>query len=217
MAAKTDPRAAKARRQKRLAAAGGVAFVILLFIQVPRTLKLMNGDEAASAAATAPAVPAAVAPAESIQLSAEPEVEALASFGRFESKDPFVPQLTVESQPRARSRVTDETEEQAAAAAGAEADGPILEGVEEEAAAPASASISVNGAVETVTVRAEFPADAPMFVLDSIGEGSVRIRVAQGGSFASGDPELTLDVGDSVTLVNTADGTRYVLLLKSVS
>jgi hypothetical protein len=75
--------------------------------------------------------------------------------------------------------------------------------------------IAVNGAEETVALRAEFPKDEPVFRLVSITGGKARIGIA-GGAFASGSPTLTLERGTPITLVNTADGIRYELELISV-
>jgi hypothetical protein len=191
-------------------------------------MKMLKGEEAASAAApvaaeTAPVAASDEGEADSGSVAAvEPDegdaADALASFGRFQSKDPFIQQVKPKKAPAGEGDAGAPVD---AAAAAEEAVGPILEGLEsgqdEESAAAAesgSASIAVNGVVESVTVGGQFPADAPMFLLDSISKGSVTIRVAQGGGFASGDPELTLVAGKQLTLVNTADGTRFVLLLK---
>ena len=83
---------------------------------------------------------------------------------------------------------------------------------------PAAATkISVNGAVETVATKASFPADEPVFQLVSLSRDgkSVRIGVA-GGSYASGDPTVKLELGKTLTLQNTADGSRYELKLLTV-
>jgi hypothetical protein len=74
----------------------------------------------------------------------------------------------------------------------------------------------VNGTRETVAVGAEFPASSPTFVLRSLTRKSARIAVA-GGSLSDGSPTVTLRLGKTLTLQNTADGTRYALILVSVS
>ena len=78
-----------------------------------------------------------------------------------------------------------------------------------------SAVISVNGVQETVATGGEFPKDSPVFRLARIVGGEVRVGIA-GGALASGSPTVTLRKGKAVTLVNTADGTRYELELVSV-
>ena len=77
---------------------------------------------------------------------------------------------------------------------------------------PAAAQISVNGNSETVAAGASFPSTDPIFKLVSVGKGSARIAI-EGGSYASGASTITLKKGRPLTLVNTADGTRYRLSL----
>ena len=79
-----------------------------------------------------------------------------------------------------------------------------------------SAVISVNGVRWGVNVKLDFPSDAPLFTLVSLKKGTAKVSVA-GGSLANGAPTLTLRRGKPVTLVNTADGTRYRLVLVSLS
>src|SRR5205085_12553117 len=86
--------------------------------------------------------------------------------------------------------------------------------------APGGAVISVNGTLMSVTVGTNFPAagtDAnvtqPLFHLVSVVAHTARISIA-GGSYANGAPTVTLRENKPVTLMNTADGTRYKLVLK---
>jgi hypothetical protein len=88
------------------------------------------------------------------------------------------------------------------------------------APAPTSAVISVNGELMTVSVNTVFPTTGTvfneagsLFQLDSLTAKSAKVSIA-GGSYASGSPTLTLTVGKPVTLQNTADGTRYTLVLE---
>ena len=82
--------------------------------------------------------------------------------------------------------------------------------------APADALLAVNGVCERIAVKATFPTNENIFRLVSIARSgkSVEIGVV-GGSFDSGKPTATLKMGEKLTLVNTADGTRYVIELKS--
>lgn len=87
------------------------------------------------------------------------------------------------------------------------------------APSPAAATtISVNGVVSTVTADTPFPADKPTFELVSVAKDgkSVLIGVA-GGNFAGGDPTVKLVVDKPLTLQNTADGSRYKLVLETVA
>jgi len=79
-----------------------------------------------------------------------------------------------------------------------------------------TAVISVNGTSEVVALGASFPASSPAFRLDSISAKKIAISVA-GGSFASGQSEVTIRKGQTVVLVNTTDGLRYALKLIGVS
>ena len=84
------------------------------------------------------------------------------------------------------------------------------------AAAPTLAKITVNGASSDVAVGQTFPASDPVFVLRSLTRTTAKIGIA-GGSLATGNQTVTLTKGKKVTLMNTADGTRYELLLVSVA
>ena len=78
--------------------------------------------------------------------------------------------------------------------------------------------ISVNGLSEVVSTLGNFPVSNPnatlngLFELVSLTAKTAKISVV-GGSYAGGSQTLTLTVNKPVTLVNTADGTRYTLLL----
>jgi hypothetical protein len=225
MARSFDPKA-KAKRQKIMAAVGGVILVALLVWRVPQVIALMNekpppppAASTAPAPAPVPGLPAAAgapsAPAGALidtDAAPAPEAGQLVSFGRFVSKDPFAQQIG-------------ETESDGGSAAPGKPRKPIktpkpeLE-VQPEAptkppapkSLPAAAQISVNGASESVAAGAAFPAADPIFKLVSVGKGSARIAI-EGGSYASGAATITLKKGQPVTLVNTADGTRYRLAL----
>jgi hypothetical protein len=78
------------------------------------------------------------------------------------------------------------------------------------------AVISVNGLAEGVALKSLFPAASPMFTLTAIGSGWIKFSLVT-GSFASGAKEVTLAKGKSVTLRNTADGSRFTVHLVTVS
>jgi len=81
---------------------------------------------------------------------------------------------------------------------------------------PTSAVISVNGSPETVQVGGTFPSSDPLFKLVSLTAKTAKVGIA-GGSLESGAAAVTLQKNKPVTLLNTADGTRYVLRLLSIS
>ena len=72
------------------------------------------------------------------------------------------------------------------------------------------ARISTNGSAEDVLLGATFPAASPVFVLSSLSAAKIQISVA-GGSFSSGQSNVTIKKGKSVVLVNTVDSTRYAI------
>ena len=81
---------------------------------------------------------------------------------------------------------------------------------------PTSATISVNGTSESVQVGGQFPSASPTFELVSLTAKTAKVGIA-GGSFEGGTATVTLTKGKPMTLMNTADGTRYVLRLISIS
>jgi hypothetical protein len=70
-----------------------------------------------------------------------------------------------------------------------------------------------NGVAEQVRAGRDFPAAAPAFRLVTFTAAEAKISVA-GGAFQSGAPTIALAKGKSLTLQNTADGSKYVLVYK---
>jgi len=64
-------------------------------------------------------------------------------------------------------------------------------------------------------VGASFPASSPTFKLVSLTKTGAKIGIA-GGSLASGSQTVMPKRNKTLTLMNTADGKRYVLRLLSV-
>jgi hypothetical protein len=233
MAKKIDPQA-KAKRQKIIAAVLGVLLLGVLAFQLPRTLKMLH--QSSASASPAPAAPAATGttgltgavaatatgstsggdgltdpgvlpPAQSGQLLA---------FSRFRSKDPFTQQIDLEhaGATGTSTATSPQTSGKQAKPAGTKTSTPPATSV--TAAKPTSADISVNGTTESVAVGAQFPASSPTFVLVSLTKSSAKIGIA-GGSIEGNQQTVTLKKGVPLTLMNTADGTRYVLRLVKVS
>jgi hypothetical protein len=220
MAKKFDAKA-KAKRQKIILAVLGVLFIAVLAWQVPSVLKIMNKKPAAAATTPgpvvgAPAVPASGAPASATPtpgaglIDSDPAAQAaggqLVSFDRFSSKDPFQQQAGF---PAARS---------SAPSGGKVA--PTFPNTSTSSTkpppppSPTSAEIAVNGSSETVSKGGQFPQADPIFVLLSVSKTTAKVAIA-GGSLASGGAAVTLKKGKKLTLENTVDGARYVLLLVS--
>jgi hypothetical protein len=80
---------------------------------------------------------------------------------------------------------------------------------------PNAVLLSTNGVCEQVAVNGTFPLNEDIFRLVSIAKDrkSVEIGVV-GGSYDSGQATATAKLGSKLTLVNTADGTRYVIVLE---
>jgi hypothetical protein len=232
--AKFDPKA-KAKRQKIIAGVLGLVLVGVLIFQAPTILGMFGGGSSstatepaatpppAPAAAPAPAVPGAPAPATPAPATTgaaalvdsdpapAPSDGQLVTFDRFESKDPFVPQMTdaPAGQTSAPSAPTD---------GGAKAEQPKQDGggatsTPQPAQQPVSntATIAVNGNEHEVSPGGSFPEDDPIFRLVSLKRGTARVGIV-GGGYANGAPTITLTKGGKpVTLMNTADSTTYVL------
>jgi hypothetical protein len=76
--------------------------------------------------------------------------------------------------------------------------------------------ISTNGVCETVNLQGTFPQNENIFRVVWIAKDGKSVKVAVvGGSYDSGEAATTLKMGQTLTLVNTADGTRYVIALKT--
>jgi hypothetical protein len=155
-----------------------------------------------------------------------PESGQLLAFGRFRTKDPFVQQLRLNcasgdcaSTSTSSSPAKGGTSTPPASKAGTGSSAPSSAGRTAAppvaTAAPTSAAISVNGAAQTVQVGGTFPTPDPAFTLVSFSRQGARIGIA-GGSLQNGKATVTLKKGKPLTLMNTADGTRYVLRLLSV-
>jgi hypothetical protein len=241
MAKKVDPLKAKERKQKILAAVLGVIFLGLVAFNGPRVWKQLHPPAPAQAseptettAAPPPGTPTlaaptlqgagqtppattgtgTVAPAETT-----PPVQdgVLASFSRFASKDPFAQQL---SDGKSGSPTTG-----GSSGSGSSSKSPAPDGGDDGsspgiAPTPGSAVITVNGTPYQVTVGTDFPQASttdptivPLFHLVSLGARTAKISIV-GGSYANGARTVTLTQNKPVTLMNTADGTRYTIVLK---
>ena len=144
-------------------------------------------------------------------LPVEAEQGQLVTFSRFVGKDPFKQQLLDApeggspsppgSPPTSGAIVEPPPPPPPPAATDSSASGET---------AATSARIEVNGSVQTVRVRATFPAGDPVFRLASIRGGTVRIGLVS-GSFEGGARTVEVRVGESVVLVSQPDGLRYTI------
>jgi hypothetical protein len=241
MAKKFDPKA-KAKRDKIIAGVAGVIFLGVLAFSVPKTLKMMNPGNVETTSATptttaatgAPSLAppsldgtAPAAPAGGSGLS-DPDTAQMASFSqlvafdRFSSKDPFKQQVSESGAAPESSGATTpaSTKHTGSGVVPPVSTTPAPEGTPVSPPPPplplpTAASVSVNGApAETVTVAQDFPLPPAesLFHVVAIGRSWVKIAIV-GGSYADGAPAVKLKRGKPLTLVNTADGTRYLLKL----
>lgn len=170
-----------------------------------------------------------------------PSAGQLVSFSRFKSKDPFQQQICASSScanpttpapsagtggstpssgtTKSKSKSTGGgTGGGTGSSAGRRATTPRFSAPASTASAPkvTAAILAVNGVSETVSIGKDFPATAPVFLLVSASAKEAQIGIA-GGSLQSGANTITLLLGKTVTLQNTADGTLYALkLLRTV-
>jgi hypothetical protein len=150
----------------------------------------------------------------------------LISFNRFKSKDPFVQQVTDCTTGDCSSSTTAPAGASGAASGSGSGSVAGTNGPSTPAGGSGSggsalktvttASISVNGAASKVTVGRTFPSSDPVFVLVSLKAKSAKISIA-GGSIEGGAPSVTLSLGKTVKLQNTADGSLYALTLVGTS
>jgi hypothetical protein len=144
----------------------------------------------------------------------------LATLTQFSSKDPFKPQETaaaapVDSSPPVKGTATTPGTPPASGSftpgtTGTTGTGGSTSTPTAPAPAPTLGTISINNVSMAVAVKDDFPAAAPLFTLVSLTAKAAKIAIA-GGSLANGKT-VTLPIGKPITLMNTADGTRYVLL-----
>lgn len=243
MAKKIDPKA-KAKRQKIYAAVGGVILLGVLAFQVPRTLKMLHpptdsssSSSTPAATTTSPSTPIAAPSLSGGNVTASaasgsggdglvdpdavpaPASGQLLSFSLFRTKDPFRQQLDTDG-PTGAAGVTSGTKTKQpkgpTGTTGPQTGGGSTPTPPPVRVVPTTAVISVNGSPETVQVGGNFPSSEPVFTLVSLTGKTAKVGIA-GGSLESGAATVTLQKRKPVTLLNTADGTRYVLRLVSIS
>ncbi len=238
-----DSLKAKQKKQKIILAVLGVLFLGVLGFQGPRTWKQLHpapvqsssSSSSSSSSTTTPtagtpslAAPtlggsqtpsATTTPGSPLASSSVPVVAdgQLTSFSLFASKDPFAQQLSEKSGSTGSS-----SSSSGGSTAGSGQGGKSPSSGGASAPTPGTAVISVNGTLYTVTVGSDFPEASatdpsivPLFHLISLTAHTAKISIV-GGSYSSGAPAVTLRENKAVTLMNTADGTRYKLILKPV-
>lgn len=238
----------KERRQRIIAGVGGAILLLLLVIQVPKLLNRTHQTTSTStpaAAQTTPTAPTTATPSAptggsskltDVDITPTPAAGQLVTFSRFESKDPFVQQITAQvagsaASPTAASApattgtapasTSTSTTQPAAttttpAATPTPARTPPTSSSTAGRTLSASAPISVNGVAQTVEVGSLFPKRQKIFRLVSVTATTATISIA-GGSLEGGATSATLTLGRTLTLMNKANGRRYALRLLSIS
>lgn len=233
----------KQKKQKKMLIVLSVVFLLAMVYEVPHTMKLMHHSAKAPVISAQGATPAvnpqattttqlppqaaadqAAASAQSgsttsntsivTSVAATPDTGQFTQFERFASKDPFLQSV------QKIGASSSSTSTQPAAPKAPTGTAPTTPKAP-PAPPPGSAVISVNGELMSVNVGTDFPTQgtvfsqvgAPLFHLVSLTQKTAKVAIA-GGSYADGAPTITLDVGQPLTLQNTADGTRYTLLLE---
>jgi hypothetical protein len=228
----TDKAKAKAQKQKRLVIILCAVLGLVLVYEVPHTLKLMKHSPAPVAApvttptqtTTIPGAPAttpgtqATATSETnlvASVQATPDPGQLTEFTKFASKDPF----NASVQPRSGD-AGGATPGSSTPSGTGSAPGPASTPKAPPSPPPTTAVVSLNGELMAVNTGAAFPVSGAtydrvgsLFQLASLTARSAKVSIV-GGSYADGSNVLTLDVGKAVTLQNTADGTKYTLILE---
>jgi hypothetical protein len=233
-----DPLKAKQKKQKILLAVLGVVFLGLVAFEAPKVMKKLHpappvrpssststtGAPTATPTLAAPTLGGAQQPGvpttdstSSLASAPAPALQdgQLASFSRFASKDPFAQQLS-----DTKSSSSSSSSSSSGSSSSGGTTGSSVPTVPGNAPAPGSAVISVNGTLYTVATKTDFPQPTstdstlvPVFHLVSVTAHTAKISIA-GGSYATGAQTVTLRENKPVTLMNTADGTRYTLILK---
>jgi hypothetical protein len=262
MAAKTKRAEELKKREKRskiLLAVLGVVFLAVGAIEVPSIMKQMNKKPPAgttydpgpdSGPGTSPSLPNVSGTSSGVTANGQlvnsdvPPAPAdggqLVSFSMFQSKNPFIPQVTEDSTSSTGSSSPPPASTDKGGAGTGTSTTPTATTPTTTAPAggivpptstaptttistptttttppPATTvSISVNGSVSKVATGGTFPTSAPVFRLAGWTKASAQIAIV-GGSYATGDATLTLKQGVAVTLENTTDGKRYKLVLLS--
>jgi len=152
----------------------------------------------------------------------------LKTFQQFASKDPFASRAPTAataggSKPRSGAQAASKPGHQTTttgAPSSQTAPPPPAAGSSGGATAPSVAVISLNGELMAVNVDADFPTSGTVFSrsgsvfhLVSLTASTAKVAIA-GGSYADGAATVTLKLRAPLTLQNTADGSKYTLILE---
>jgi hypothetical protein len=233
-------RDAKDKRTKKLAVGLSVVLVVALAFEAPKVLHHGGSSSSPPPATTTTPAPtagtatpagtpaaagtaaAAVTPAASTKLpnsDANPHVGKgqLYAFNDFAGKDPFAQQVidVTAGQPD-QSGEDAQGQPEPSNSSDTGTDAAVTHQLPHQStrtlAVTGAVRIWVNGQVQIVRAGTSFPSANPLFRLVSVDNGVAKIAIAN-GSYSSGAKTISLSAGRSLTLVDTADGSRYQIRL----
>jgi hypothetical protein len=208
---RADKQKEKEKKEKVILAALVGVLVIVGALELPKMLKGSPAATAAQTTSTSPGTtPSGIAASGPITAGSlpnaspyKPGVGQLSALSLFNGQDPFGKSATTTSS--------------GATTPGATTPGATTPPVtttnqrtNTTRSSYVAANISVNGTSQTVLLKGTFPSSSPAFILYSVAAKQIKITV-NGGSFASGQPKVTINKGGSKVLVNTVDSMRYVI------
>jgi hypothetical protein len=246
---KVDPIKQREKRAKIAAAIGGLLFLGVAAIEIPSMMSALNkkpppganatdaGNRAPDGSILLPNVSVSSGLTGNGQLAdtdVPPQSDAgqLVSFSVFQTKNPFVAQVSADG-------ATEPAAAAAPATVGKGADVPPTATTATPTATPPTSTVSVvppttptpaptattptgappptvtiavNGTASRVAAQGTFPSASPVFRLVSFTSDSAQVAIV-GGSYATGVATLTLHLGQPVTLENQTDGKLYKLEL----
>ena len=230
----------RVRRQKQFIAVGSVVLLAVLGFELPKVLGGHSAQTAPVVTTSSTSVGSLppVAPGklpDTDRVVVQRDSNQLLSFGLFKSKDPFVQQLSTSAAPTVPASTTTTPH---LPPGGLGAGQPPVTTTTRAQTTPAStvpnpsptppaappATTAAGGTTSTPTSTSTTPTPPPARptsvlistngVCETVAQSTGRIG-ASSGSYDSGQAAATLKLGETLTLVNTADGTRYVIALKS--
>jgi len=194
----------------------------------PGSTPVVPADPNSLAAPTLAGSPTAAAPTGSpselvsaVPMSVDPGQ--LKSFNRFATKEPFAVQVSdsgAAAKPSSGAGKSGSGGSGTTPAPTTPAPSGGSTSPTPAAPSPTSAMISLNGDVMVVGLGSDFPQSGAVFDrvgaifhLVSLTAKTAKISIV-GGSYADGAAAITLQMGVPLTLQNTADGSKYVFVLK---
>jgi hypothetical protein len=140
------------------------------------------------------------------------------TFSRLQAKDPFVQQVNPEARVGAVPSFANATNSSRTTGSSSSSSQPATSTRAAPAVSapaqlpPTFATIEVNGNEVRLKLDQRFPPTTKVFKLAGLKPRSAEIALAAGGKLGNAG-KVTLKMGDSITLVNSATGKRYTLRL----